>query len=326
MSRTLEFWTIGDARTASSRLRVHQYVPSLAADGLAPRIRAIPHGFAPRLGLFGKLTAGCRLLVQKKLFSPLELRWLRARGEQLLYDVDDAVYLDEGQSTRNRERFRRTTEAADRVLAGNPTLAAACADPARAVVLPTPVDTRRVTPGSVGVREPGLAVWIGSRAGLPSLDLVWPAWERVHARRPESRLAVLADRAPRRLPPGATFAPWTAERESDLLRRAAIGLMPLLDTPFNRGKCGFKILLYQAAGMAVAASPVGVNADLVQPGEDGFLAAHETAWEDALDRLIADPAAARRFGEAGRANVVATHSIEALYPRFRSALLDGWRS
>ncbi len=326
MNRTLEFWTIGDTRTASTRLRIHQYAPLLAADDLAPRIRAIPHGFAPRLGLFAELAAGRRLLVQKKLFSSLELRWLCARVERLLYDVDDAVYLDQGESTRNCERFRRVTEAADRVVAGNPTLAAACADPARAVVLPTPVDTRRVTPGSPETREPGLVVWIGSQAGLPSLDLVWAAWERVQARRPEARLAILADRPPRRLPPGATFAPWTAEREGDLLRRATVGLMPLLDTPFNRGKCGFKILLYQAAGVAVIASPVGVNADLVRPEEDGFLAANEAAWEDALDRLITDPPVARRFGESGRARVVVTHSIEALYPRFRAALLDGWGS
>jgi glycosyltransferase involved in cell wall biosynthesis len=324
VNRPLEFWTIGDTRTASTRLRIHQYAPLLAADDLAPRIHAIPHGFAPRLGRFARLAAGGRLLLQKKLFSPLELRWLRARVERLIYDVDDAVYLDQGESSRNQERFGQVTEAADRVIAGNPTLARACTDPARAVVIPTPVDTRLVTPGPPEAREPGLAVWIGSRAGLPSLDLVWPAWERVQARRPGARLAILADRPPPRLPPAATFEPWTAEREADLLRRASVGLMPLLDTPFNRGKCGFKILLYQAAGVAVVASPVGLNADLVRPDEDGFLPADEASWEDALDRLIADPAAARRFGEVGRARVVATHSIQALYPRFRAALLDGW--
>ncbi len=324
MSRRLTIWTIGGESTASTRLRIHQYLPRLAAEGIRPRVRAIPHGFLPRLPLFGGLTSSDRLLLQKKLFAGPELAWIAARAERLLYDVDDAVYLDGEGDRRNGDRFRRVTAAARRVLAGNATLAAACAEPVRAVLLPTPVDTDRVVPSPAGRRTAGLVAWIGSRAGLPSLNLVWPAWERVHPRRPQSQLVVMADRAPDRLPSGASFSPWSPESERALLGRATAGLMPLLDTPFNRGKCGFKILLYQAAGLPVVASPVGVNRELVRHGEDGFLAADAPEWERALDALLGDPRMALGFGEAGRARVTADYSVGALYPRFRDTLLEGW--
>ncbi len=319
----LQIWTIGDRSTGSTRLRIHQYLPRLAADGLAVRVRTIPRGFFPRLLLKSSLHRGDRLLVQKKLFAPAELARLRDRAGTLLYDVDDAVYLDGPGSARNRERWEAVTEAADRVLAGNRTLAGASVRPERARVVPTPVDTERHRPSQFGEREPGLLVWIGSRAGLASLAPVLGAFPRARARAPRARLAICADRPPAALPDGASFVRWSLKAESELLARAWAGLMPLDDTPFNRGKCGFKILLYRAAGLAVAASPVGVNAELVAPGEDGFLPAGPEAWEEAMARLAADPDTARRFGEAGRERVVATHSVAAVYPAFRDAVTEG---
>lgn len=319
----ITIWTIGDERTASTRLRIHQYLPLLAAEGIHPRVRAVPHGFVPRMALFASLGRPRVLLVQKKLFSPLELRRLRGRAERLLYDVDDAVHLDEGGSTRNRDRFLAVTAAADRVLAGNATLAAACAEPSRAIALGTPVDTTRIAPAPAEGRDPFLAAWIGSRAGLPSLELVRPAWERVRARVHAARWVIMADRPPAWRAEGVEFTAWSPDAERALLARASVGLMPLLDTPFNRGKCGFKILLYQAAGIAVVASPIGVNTELVRPLEDGFLAGDASGWEEALSRLLLDRAFAARCGAAGRAQVERAHSVEALYPRFRAALLEG---
>jgi glycosyltransferase involved in cell wall biosynthesis len=322
MAGSLHFWTIGDETTASTRLRIHQYLPRLAADGLRPRVARVPRGYLPRRLFEMQFHRGDRLLIQKRLFAPHEVARLRERAERLIYDVDDAVHLDGPGSTRNTDRFRAVTEAADRVLAGNDFLAAASAHPDRAVLLPTPVDTDRLQPSPRSDRQPGLAVWIGSRHGLPSLERILPAFHRAAARRPGARLVVMADRAPAGLEAEMEFLPWTPRGEMDLLTRAAIGLMPLEDTPFNRGKCGFKILLYQAAGLAVAASPVGVNAALVEPGRDGYLPRDPGDWEAALDRLLGDPDETARFGERGRERVVRSHSVTALYPRFRQALME----
>lgn len=316
MSR-LRVWTIGGPATASTRLRIHQYLPRLEADGVAVRVQPIPHGYVQRLILRTFLGRGDRLLVQKKLFAPREVERLRARCSRLLYDVDDAVYLG---GPRDAERFRAVTASADRVLAGNAVLAGAAARPERALVLPTPVDTERIRPS--GRAEPGLVTWVGTRTNLPNLELVMDAFSRARVHAPRARLVVMADRPPGRLPDGVEFARWSVEAETAILARAETGIMPLADTPFNRAKCGFKILLYQAAGLAVIASPVGLNRELVSPEKDGFLPETEAAWEDAFTRLATRPGLARGLGAAGRERVEATHSVGVLYPRFRQALLE----
>lgn len=316
MSR-IRIWTIGDVLTASTRLRIHQYLPRLDADGIDARVRAIPHGYLQRLLLRASLKRGDRLLIQKKLFTPRTVADLRARCSHLLYDVDDAVYLG---SDRDAERFREVTASADRVLAGNAVLAGAAARRDRATVLPTPVDTDRIRPSGRG--EPGLMTWVGSRTNLANLELVLDAFARARGRAPGARLVVVADRAPERLPDGVEFARWSLETETDILARAETGIMPLADTPFNRAKCGFKILLYQAAGLAVLASPVGVNRDLVAPEQDGLLLETGPEWEEAFARLAGSPALAAAWGAAGRERVEASYSVGALYPRFRDALLE----
>ena len=320
---TLRIWTIGDERTASTRLRVHQFLPRLAGDGIAARIRTIPRAFVPRLAVFTALRPGDRLLVQKKLFSSRELRFLRRLAGRLLYDVDDAVYLDGPGSTRNRDRFLAVTALADRVLAGNGTLAAAAARPEKVTILPTAIDTDRFRPVPLPSREPELVAWIGSRTNLPNLESLFPVFAEVRRRRPRSRLLVVADRSPAGLPEGASFVPWSPGTEREILGRASIGVMPLDDTPFNRGKCGFKILLYQACGLPVIASPVGVNRELIVPGETGLLAEGPRAWTDALERLLGDPASAARMGARGRDGVERTHAVAEIYPRFRDAVLEG---
>lgn len=322
MTDTLHIWTIGDESTASTRLRIHQYLSRLAADGIHPRTAQVPRGYLTRRLFEMRLRRGDRLLIQKRLFAPAEIARLRGRARRLIYDVDDAVHLDGAGSTRNADRYRAVTAAADRVLAGNDLLAAASARPERAVLLPTPVDTDRLRPAPLSDREPGLAVWIGSRHGLPSLERVLPAFHRAAARRPGARLVVMADRAPAGMEPEMEFVPWSPRAETELLARAMVGLMPLEDTPFNRGKCGFKILLYQAAGLAVAASPVGINASLVDPDRDGYLPQSDSEWEDACLRLLDPGPRTARFGERGRERVERTHSLNALYPRFRDAVLE----
>jgi glycosyltransferase involved in cell wall biosynthesis len=101
----------------------------------------------------------------------------------------------------------------------------------------------------------------------------------------------------------------------ELLQDIDIGVMPLPDTPWERGKCGYKLIQYMACGKPVVASPVGVNSEIVRHGESGFLAETDAEWEEALTMLAADPGLRQRMGAAGRRRVEEEYSLQVQAPR-----------
>ena len=106
----------------------------------------------------------------------------------------------------------------------------------------------------------------------------------------------------------------------DLIRSMDIGIMPLTDSPFARGKCGYKLIQYMACGLPVVASPVGVNAEIVEHGVNGFLASSSAEWREAIVRLAGDRELRLRMGTAGRQKVVSQFSAEAVGPRIARLL------
>jgi len=123
------------------------------------------------------------------------------------------------------------------------------------------------------------------------------------------------------LPAGsAELRPWAEETEASEIQAFDVGIMPLDDTEWERGKCGYKLLQYMAAGRPVVASPVGVNPDIVEPGVTGLLARTPEEWRTALTRLRDDPGLRARMGAAGRRRVEADYSLDIAEPRLRALL------
>jgi glycosyltransferase involved in cell wall biosynthesis len=116
------------------------------------------------------------------------------------------------------------------------------------------------------------------------------------------------------------FVPWSEATEISAIQRMDIGIMPLIDHPWERGKCGYKLIQYMACGLPVVASPVGVNTSIIEHGVNGFLAESDDEWRDALTTLLADSALRKRMGAAGRNKVISTYSIQAQGPRVSSLL------
>ncbi|MHC4820521.1 MAG: glycosyltransferase, partial [Planctomycetota bacterium] len=102
--------------------------------------------------------------------------------------------------------------------------------------------------------------------------------------------------------------------EADALRSLDVGLMPLSDDPWSRGKCGFKLLQYAATGLPLLASPVGVNSQIVEEGRNGFTASSDDAWVEALVRLAGDADLRRRLGAAARRDAEQRWSTDVLGP------------
>jgi hypothetical protein len=110
--------------------------------------------------------------------------------------------------------------------------------------------------------------------------------------------------------------PWSLEDEARLLAECDIGIAPMPDTPFTRGKCGFKVLQYMAAGLPVVTSPVGVNAEYVEPAVTGLHARTPDEWVAAVKRLADDAALRERMGRAGRRRAEEEFDFGVLQPRF----------
>jgi glycosyltransferase involved in cell wall biosynthesis len=164
--------------------------------------------------------------------------------------------------------------------------------------------TVTVVPSSIPVEDypqapnSSLVGWIGSRTTLHYLKLLKPAFETLGI---TPRIVASGD--PAQLGFETEFRPWRLDTELSELSQIGIGIAPLPDTPWERGKCGVKILQYMACGIPVVASPVGVAPHIITHGVNGLLACRMEDWEPALQSLISDPKLRQRLGAAGRTTV-----------------------
>ncbi len=136
---------------------------------------------------------------------------------------------------------------------------------------------------------------------------------------------MICDRFPRDFPIPVVPVAWAEAQEAQQLAAGQIGISWLPDDLWSRGKCGLKVLQYQAAGLPVVANPVGSHIEMIRPGVSGFLATEPAEWVDAVRRLAADPALRRRMGMAARRGVEADYSVAAWSETFVHSMTGGPR-
>jgi glycosyltransferase involved in cell wall biosynthesis len=298
----------------ASRYRVYQFLPALRAAGVAAevspaissedyrayfggsrlrKLRYLPGMIHRRRRDWRRFAEFDVVFIQKEVF-PFWPGW-RFPHPRVIYDFDDAVF---GRATT---RLWRTSRL---VFAGNEYLAdCARGAGARVEVVPTVVDTERFYPAAVPGRFVG---WMGSRTTNKYLEELAPVL---------SGLPVRAVSAVRPAVPGE-FLPWSLEREVELTRSFAIGLAPLADTAWERGKCGLKCLQYMACGVPVVGAPVGVQREFIEQSGGGLLARSLPEWREKIEWLLAHPAERAAMGARGREFVVAKFSLRTWAPRW----------
>ncbi|MGE5756196.1 MAG: glycosyltransferase family 4 protein [Planctomycetaceae bacterium] len=163
-------------------------------------------------------------------------------------------------------------------------------------------------------------VWIGSSSTLQGLELQRPLWERIGREVPGARLRVICDRFPSFEALPVVAVPWSGSTEADALAAGDVGISWIPDDLWSRGKCGLKVLQYQAAGLPVLANPVGVQAEMVVPEVSGLLATTPDEWVEAVRRLATAPALRLRMGRAARASVESRYSVAAWAETFVAAI------
>ena len=329
----------GNLHSPGARFRVGQFVGPLRALGVdlkwrpapvssyPPRSRVLrplwlPASMAARLPSVASTWAADVTLLQRELVSTLATLEGLTRRPRVL-DVDDAIWLKRGGGFA-----ARIARGCDLVIAGNENLADWFADHCRRVmVLPTAVDTTRFQPrcGSEPMADDGSVVigWSGTSSNLDFLLGVEGALARVLRERPNCRLAVCSNEPPRFtvLPADRVyFEPWRPSTEARFFRELDVGLMPLPDNDWTRGKCSYKMLLYLSCGVPVVVSPVGMNAAVLAQDEVGYGAVSEDQWVAALLSLVDNAGLRQRMGSRGVSLVSTRYSVGALAPRLAEML------
>lgn len=327
-------------------MRFFQYSPELEKQGFIVQhlplfqddyIESLQCGHTNRYMAIRALVRRIQALRTGKRFDVIwvekdALPWLPALMESnlipknvpLVLDYDDAVFhqydmhpnpvvrlLFEG---KHPTLMRRATL----VVAGNHYIAdfALRAGARWVQLLPTVVDLDRYkqvrTQSYVTANEPLTVGWIGQRSTASFLLPLAPVFERLVRQGLMQFVAIGIDTSTLGLP--MVSEAWSEATEVTSIQRFDVGIMPLDDGPFERGKCGYKLVQYMAAGLPVVASPIGVNTTLVEHGVNGFLANSLSEWESALRTLAADPVLRYQMGQAGRTKVKREYCLQVTAP------------
>jgi len=281
----------------------------LSKSGINCEVAKFPPGGFGRLKLFMRSRQYDGIFLHKKRLNYLDAFWLRRYARKVIYDFDDAVMYDDKRpeipSRKRQGDFARTVKLADTVIAGNKYLAEyALKFNDNVEVLPTGLGLedynglpRRTEDGRI------VLVWIGSKITLKYLGQIKPALEEIGSRFDNVGLRIISDEFFDLQNMKVQRCQWSERTQFSDLVTSDIGLAPLPDNLFTKGKCGFKILQYAAAGLPVVASPVGVNTEFVSDGVTGFHATTASEWIGSISELIESAGLRRDMGVAARLNV-----------------------
>jgi glycosyltransferase involved in cell wall biosynthesis len=335
---------------ASSRIRTQQYIPHLQSEGfnitVAPLFRdeyltglyrlgrvkwsVVMSDYFRRALLLLRVRRFDLLWIEKELFPNLP-SWteqaLAASRIPYIVDYDDAVFHRYDLSTNALKRLlTRKIDTVMRnaalVVCGNTYLAerARAAQATRVEIIPSVVDLRRYTLSERPKRNVIVIGWIGSPTTAAYLDVITPAL-RTLSKEYAVKLRIV----------GATFSapgldiecrPWSEQTEVKEIQDFDIGVMPLFDSPWERGKCGYKLIQYMACGVPTVASGIGMNRDIVAHGTNGFLAMSPAEWTTAIRALCASSDLRQDLGRQGRLTVEASYSLQRTSARLTHLFKD----
>ena len=341
------FLTKYDPQGASSRYRVFQYIPLFESNGIKCHVSPLfdaaylTHRYETGSGsakdlfraFFRRFVALSRIfrfdlvVVEYETLPYLPAlmeRWLVWCGVPYIVDFDDAIFhrYDLHQKGWVRRilgnKIAHVMRDAQLVTVGNQYLLnyARGAGARWVEFVPTVVDLNRYAEPrkQLSTKMPLTIGWIGSPSTARYLLAVAPALAELCA---QGRVRLRLIGSGPILLPGVMFdvLPWSEATEIEELSRFDIGIMPLPDEPWERGKCGFKLIQYMACGLPVVASPVGVNSEIVEEGVNGYLASSNVEWIQSLNRLIADSELRTRLGKNGRKKIEEIYSLQIVGPK-----------
>ena len=313
------------------RFRVEQYFPLLRDHQIEPKWQPLSGTLRERLASYQELPSYEVVCIQRRLFSPYEFYHIRKMARKILFDLDDAImYRSSGSSMpysfSRWFKFRWMVRGSDVMTVGNQYLKEEVLKVNRGkevVLIPTCVDTRLYPKKKKIFESPEFILgWIGTRGNLKYLEKLAPVFERMGRQFPHVRLKIVSNDFLDSLSLPVIKKPWRLEDENEDLISFDVGLMPLDDDLWSRGKCGLKIIQYLSVGVPVVCTPVGINRDIVKDGQNGFWATTPEEWVNRLTTLIQDRELRQRMGLQGISTVEEGYSLTVTAEKFLKVLGD----
>lgn len=334
-------------RAPSQRFRFEQYLDILTAAGHQYRLAAFlsvatwdilykpGHTAAKALGIIGGFVRRIGLLFQVPAYDfvfihreaapvgPPVFEWFIAKvlGKKIIYDFDDAIWLaNTSEANKIAAGVKWHHKVADicwwayKNSCGNAYLAAyARQSNPLAIINPTTIDTVHLHNRVRDQAGSGRLVigWTGTHSTLKYLDQVVPVLVKLEQEGLDFEFQVISNQPPALPLRSLVFMPWRKDTEITDLLGFHVGLMPLEDDLWAKGKCAFKALQYMALGIPALVSPVGMNTEVVQHGHNGYVCATPAEWEASLRELLADATLRQRLGQAARTTIEEKYSVVA---------------
>jgi glycosyltransferase involved in cell wall biosynthesis len=291
--------------------------------------------------LVGRASKDSVLILRRVLPGRADMRRLRAAFDRIIFDVDDAIYVvapdlrearalrlakaglrlaarGSPSASRRAKPFHATLRYVDVCVVGNWILGEHARRYApRVVEIPTTTEPIPHPPKQEA-RKPVIA-WLGVAANLQHLEIVAGALQELH-RELKVRVRVISSRPANDLGVPTDFVPWSPQAAKEALVTATVGIAPLIDDAWTRGKCAFRAIQYGAHGLPTVASPVGVTPDVVVAGETGYLAVSAQEWVEYLGLLLTDPVRVTAMGTKALERIRLHYSDDVAIERWRELI------
>ncbi len=313
----------------SPLLGIESYHILYAKSEIHRKIWALVVGFIRRTKLIFSVLKYDYVFVFREVFffGPPIFEWFIAKvlKKKIIYDFDDAIWLPDQnrESTvwrwlKWRSKIASICKWSWKVSVGNEYLADFASEyNTNVVLIPTVVDAEVHKPISSVKNQKPIVGWTGSHSTLQYLDMIIPSLQKLE-KEMDFTFRVIANKDPRLPLKNYSFLPWNKKAEIEDLATIDIGVMPLPDDEWAKGKCGFKLIQYLALEIPAVASPVGVNTDIIQHGQTGFLARTTEEWAESLKKLLQNQSIRAEMGKKGRALIEKKYSVQSQVEAFQS--------
>ncbi len=321
-SKIILFISKGEG-AASTRYRAIDFFDLFEKSGWQPVHITARSNIVSRLQILRFANKAHAVVIVRRTFGPLFARLIRFYSRRLVFSFDDAIFSrSNGKRSLGREkRFAITTSICDNIWAGNAYLADKALRYNKNVeIIPTAIDVERYCVNIFKSDSSLDLVWIGSQSTKKHLVTILPTLERAARLLPSLRLKVVSDFTLKSNILNIVSIAWSPEAEIKELASSHVGIAPLPDNVFTRGKCGLKVLQYMAAGIPVITSPTGVNADMVLDGSTGVHATTDREWVEAILMFSKSKDLCVEMGLAGRNRCLTSYSLEDVFNQMRAIL------